>query len=223
LPVVSQDRTSSPSTHVILLGDSVFDNAAYVAGGPDVVAQLRARLPSGARASLLALDGSVIRDIGPQLRRVPADATHLVLSVGGNDALREAGILDQRAGSVAEVLDRLSAIRAAFDRAYQAMLDAVVARGRPVGICTIYEPRFPDPQRRRLAATALAVLNDGITRAAFARSLPLLDLRLIFDRDEDFANPIEPSVIGGEKLARAILDLVGAAPCIRRRSEVFAG
>jgi len=26
--------------HVVLLGDSIFDNAAYVHGGPDVVAQL---------------------------------------------------------------------------------------------------------------------------------------------------------------------------------------
>lgn len=26
--------------HVVLLGDSIFDNAAYVRGGPDVVAQL---------------------------------------------------------------------------------------------------------------------------------------------------------------------------------------
>jgi hypothetical protein len=29
--------------HVILLGDSVFDNAAYVGGAPDVIAQLRER------------------------------------------------------------------------------------------------------------------------------------------------------------------------------------
>ncbi|MGZ8470667.1 MAG: SGNH/GDSL hydrolase family protein, partial [Gemmatirosa sp.] len=31
--------------HLVLLGDSIFDNAAYVRGGPDVVAQVRARLP----------------------------------------------------------------------------------------------------------------------------------------------------------------------------------
>ena len=29
--------------HIVLLGDSIFDNAAYVAGGPDVVKQLRER------------------------------------------------------------------------------------------------------------------------------------------------------------------------------------
>ena len=33
---------TQPAPHVVLLGDSVFDNARYVAPGPDVAAQLRA-------------------------------------------------------------------------------------------------------------------------------------------------------------------------------------
>ena len=46
--------------HVVLLGDSVFDNAAYVGGGPDVVRQVRERLPRGWDASLRAVDGSMV-------------------------------------------------------------------------------------------------------------------------------------------------------------------
>jgi hypothetical protein len=57
--------------HVILLGDSIFDNAAYVSGGPDVVSQLRAALPAGWQASLLAVDGAVITDVPRQLARMP--------------------------------------------------------------------------------------------------------------------------------------------------------
>jgi hypothetical protein len=45
--------------HIVLLGDSIFDNGAYVSGGPDVVAQLRSRLPQGWEATLLAVDGAV--------------------------------------------------------------------------------------------------------------------------------------------------------------------
>ena len=33
--------------HVILLGDSIFDNARYVPGGPSVIEQLRRALPDG--------------------------------------------------------------------------------------------------------------------------------------------------------------------------------
>ena len=50
-------------SHVVLLGDSIFDNAAYVAGGPDVVEQLRERLPAGSQATLCAVDGAVTRDV----------------------------------------------------------------------------------------------------------------------------------------------------------------
>src|SRR4051812_44097350 len=57
--------------HVTLLGDSVFDNGAYVGRGPDVVTQLRQQLPAGWRATLAAVDGGVIRDIPRQLERVP--------------------------------------------------------------------------------------------------------------------------------------------------------
>jgi hypothetical protein len=50
----------------------------------------------------------------------------------------------------------------------------------------------------------------------------LIDLRLICDRDEDYANPIEPSVIGGEKIAAVIAKLAAGHNDVRRRSDVFA-
>ncbi len=41
--------------HVVLLGDSVFDNAAYVGVGPEVVQQLRSALPDPWQATRLAV------------------------------------------------------------------------------------------------------------------------------------------------------------------------
>jgi hypothetical protein len=191
--------------HIALLGDSIFDNAAYVAGGPDVVQQVRELLPAGWRATLNALDGAVIADLPQQLHRLPTDASHLVVSVGGNDALGEASLLDQKVGSIGEALELITQVRHRFRSGYARMLDQVLNRQLPFAVCTIYEPRFPEPMRRRLAATALTALNDAITREAFARKLDCIDLRLVCDDDRDFANPIEPSVHGGAKIARAIL------------------
>jgi len=71
---------------VILLGDSIFDNAAYVAGGPAVVQQLQAGLPVGWEAILRAVDGAVTTDVPRQLQGLPQQST-LIVSVGGNDAL----------------------------------------------------------------------------------------------------------------------------------------
>jgi GDSL-like Lipase/Acylhydrolase family len=209
-------------THVVLLGDSIFDNGAYVGGGPDVVRQLRARLPAGWRATLCAVDGAVTSDLARQLGRVPADTTHLVISAGGNDALRHAGLLEEAARSMADAVGRLAAVRESFRRDYEAMLDRVLARALPTSVCTIYDARFPDPARQRLVVAALTLFNDVITRAAFARGLALVDLRLICDRDEDYANPIEPSVAGGEKIAAVIAKLAAEHNDVRRRSAVFA-
>ena len=204
--------------HIILLGDSVFDNAAYVDRNPDVVRQLGQMLPQGRKATLLARDGAVISEIGSQLRGLPSDATHLVISVGGNDALHESGVLESSALSVADALTKLTEIGDGFGRAYGSMLTEVSRVGLPTAVCTIYEPRFPEAPRRKLAATALTLLNDKITRQAFSRGLTLIDLRLICDEDADFANPIEPSARGGAKIAQAISKFAGGAT---PRSSVF--
>jgi hypothetical protein len=201
--------TGAPA-QVVLLGDSVFDNGAYVMRGPDVVRQLRTSLPPGWTASLAAVDGAVVRDVATQLRRVPAEAGLLVVSAGGNDALRREGVLGLPVRSVGEALLQLAGEVEGFRLDYQAMLDAVAALGCPVAVCTVYDPRFPDPVRRRLAITALALFNDVIIREASRRGLALIDLRLVCDDDSDFANPIEPSTAGGGKIAAAIAGLVTA-------------
>jgi len=208
--------------HIVLLGDSIFDNAAYVRPGePDVVLQLRARLPAGAKATLAAVDGATAEDVLRQLERLPADATHLIVAAGGNDALGNIGVLDESAHSIADALTRLADIGDDFERAYRAMVRAVLEHSRPTALCTIYEPRYPDPRLQRLAVTGLTLFNDVIARAAVANGLPLLELRLIFDEDGDYANPIEPSAQGGDKIAAAITRLVAEHDFARRRSEVF--
>ena len=208
--------------HVVLLGDSIFDNGAYVhEGEPDVVRQLRARLPAGSQASLCAVDGAVTRGVMRQLDRVPVDATHLVVSSGGNDALGHIGALKDAVRSIADALNRLADIADGFEHDYRAMLDAVRDRGLPTALCTIYDPRYPDPLLQRLAVTALALFNDVILRAAAARGLPIVDLRLVCDDDTDYANPIEPSAEGGEKIAQAIARLVAQHDFAKARSEVF--
>ena len=196
-------------SHVVLLGDSVFDNAAYVmAGAPDVIRQVRQRLPYGSKATLAAVDGSKTRDVRAQLRYLPADATHLLVSAGGNDALSSSDFLTTPAHSTAEALLGLADITEEFERGYLAMLAEVLARGLPTAICTVYYPRFLEAVLQRMAVTALAVFNDCIIRAALAHGLPLIDLRLICTDEGDYANPIEPSERGGEKIARTIVDLV---------------
>ena len=208
-------------THLVLLGDSIFDNAAYVRGGPDVVLQVREALPNGWRASLLAVDGATTRGVAAQVARLPRDASHLVVSVGGNDALGAAHLLGVGARSVADAVRLLADAQDGFDTNYRGMLATVLAAGLPTALCTIYDTPPSAPDHRTIKA-ALSLFNDRITRAGFANGLPLIDLRLICGEEADYANPIEPSVRGGAKMARAIARLAAAPEQDWRRSIVIA-
>lgn len=192
------------SAHVVLLGDSIFDNAAYVRGGPDVVTHLRGLLPPGARATLLAIDGDVTSGVARQAARIPADATHLVLSVGGNDALGHVGLLSRRARSGAEVLEWFAEVVDGFEIEYARLLELLVRRRLPLVVCTIYNGNLAEAERRA-ARVALAIFNDAIQRRARAHELPVIELRHVCTEPGDYANPIEPSVQGGAKIAAAIV------------------
>jgi hypothetical protein len=144
----------------------------------------------------------------------------LVISVGGNDALGSSDFLSAPARSAAEVLSGLADIADEFERGYLSMLTDVLAHELPTAICTVYYPRFPDAALQKVAVAALTVFNDCIVRAAFAHGLPLLDLRLICTDEADYANPIEPSARGGEKIARAIVEYLERGS-IGGRTEVF--
>ena len=209
-------------SHVVLLGDSIFDNARYVPGGPSVIEHLRRGLPTHWTATLLAIDGSTASGVSDQLRRLPDDATHLVVSAGGNDALEySAMIFHESADSFQEVMTRLGVIRGQFEQEYRAMLQAVLECDRPTILCTIYDaiPGLGPAER-----AGLCLFNDVISREAFRRGLPLIDLRLICNEPTDYApsSPIEPSQAGGGKIARAILRALISEGSDAGNSLVFA-
>ena len=154
-------------THIALLGDSVIDNGAYVGDGPDVAEQVRNLVPDEWKVTRLAIDGAVTSIIFSQLEDLPTDTTHIVLSVGGNDALGEADVLDAPAHSVAEALQRLAGIQDRFREDYASMLDATARLNLPTAVCTVYDPRYPDPLQRRMGSLGLSVINDVVTREAF--------------------------------------------------------
>lgn len=207
--------------HVVLLGDSIFDNASYTGGEPDVVSHLQSILPSEWRASLLAVDGAVTRNLSSQLRRVPADASHLAVSIGGNDLLGQMDLLDTPVRSTAEALELFHEEVEEFEASYRRAVEEVLRLGKPTTLCTVYNGSFPDPVEARTARIALMFFNDVIFRTAFEHGLSLIDLRLVCDRPEDYANPIEPSGPGGRKIALAIARSVGALGPIDRVARVL--
>jgi GDSL-like Lipase/Acylhydrolase family len=197
------------SGHIVLLGDSILDNAAYVPGRrPAVIDQVRNRLPPGWSATLLAVDGSVIDDVYRQLDRLPPDASHLVLSVGGNDLLAEIGILQESVRTVGDGLRLLGEVRDRFESEYERLLSAIAGKRLRTAVCTIYNPCSPDEAFQRAAIVAVAIFNDRIIQAARKFGVPLIELRAVCTEIAHYANEIEPSAAGGARIAEAIVDLV---------------
>jgi hypothetical protein len=207
--------------HIVLLGDSIFDNKHYVDGGLDVVTHLRQQLPAGWKATLRAVDGSVADNVHSQILNLPDDATHLIVSAGGNDALLNAGILQMRASSSAEVFDKLADISSTFEYHYRRMLQAVLNLQKQVAVCTIYYPQIPESFAQKIAVAALSSFNDVIIKQAFLAGVPLIDLRLVCSEAADYANEIEPSEAGGGKIAKVIMRLVNERDLESNRTEVY--
>jgi hypothetical protein len=197
--------------HVALLGDSIFDNRAYTDGEPDVAAHLRSLIAPSWHVTLCAVDGATTQSLAPQLRRVPSDASHVVLAVGGNDALRNTDLLDRPVRSTAETLALLHDRVEAFRQDYAAALEAVLRLQRITVVCTIYNGAL-EPPRAELARVALTTFNDVIISAAVERHLDVIELRSICTEPGDYANPIEPSGRGGRKIAMAIARAIEALP-----------
>ncbi|MDB4981316.1 MAG: hypothetical protein JWM82_2068 [Myxococcales bacterium] len=209
-------------SHIVLLGDSIFDNHSYTGGAPDVIGHLRELLPAMWRATLCAVDGSTAVDLSKQFARVPSDGSHVVISIGGNDALLNADLLGTSVSSTAEALSLFGDRTWRFEQAYRVAIDGALAMRRDTTVCTIYNGNL-EAREAALARVALMLFNDVILRVAFERRLRVIDLRLVCTEAADYANPIEPSGRGGRKIAQAIARSLGAADGQIHPATVYAG
>lgn len=202
---------------ILLYGDSIFDNEVYAGQGLSVIDFLRKELNGRAEAELKAVDGSVTKQVIPQLELIPDDAAHLFISSGGNDALGVKAYLDGmlprenvvkmlRRGGLARaqnLLHVLTIVQQEFRIGYRKMISKAADSGIPLTVCTIYDliPTL-EPWHRG----ALSLFNDVIIREAASAGASIIDMRGICTEAADYAecSPIEPSAQGSRKIAAAI-------------------
>lgn len=83
-------------------------------------------------------------------------------------------------------------------------MEAVNRLNLPTTVCTIYDdvPGLGGPLK-----TARSLFNDVIIRTALRHGFSVLDLREWLTEPTDFSpkSPIEPSDVGGMKIAQALL------------------
>ncbi len=78
-------------------------------------------------------------------------------------------------------------------------------------------PRYKDAQSRPLSH-----FNDAILLAAARAGLPVLDLRQVSTAATDYANPIEPSDVGGQRIAEAIARMLSVHDFSAKRCQIYS-
>lgn len=164
--------------HIALLGDSIFDNLAYTKGEPDVATHLRGLLPDSVDVTLCAVDGSTTADLGPQIESLPSSASHIVVSIRGNDALLNSDLLKMTITSTTEALLLFGRRISEFELAYGRAINSILKLQRRTAVCTIYNGNL-DPAEAAPARIALKMFNDVILRRGFERHLSITDLRFV--------------------------------------------
>ncbi|MEX0718551.1 MAG: GDSL-type esterase/lipase family protein [Planctomycetaceae bacterium] len=208
-PALGQAAAARPPGHVVLLGDSIFDNKRFVGRGRAIVDQLGDALPAGWKATLLAAANMPVRQmLRQQVQRIPQDATCLVLCAGGVNAIL--GLINVRPSP--NPLQQLKQDRDGFERDYGALVAGLIATKKSLVLCTIPAPDFANPNLGNIAVVGelgLPLFNDVVTKTAVANGLPLLDLRLVVQGKPDHAaDGLHLSPAGGKKVAERLARIV---------------
>ncbi|MFT3728849.1 MAG: SGNH/GDSL hydrolase family protein [Terricaulis sp.] len=182
-------------------------------GDIGVIEQMRRSLPRGWSAFKIAVDGDCIRDVLCQTENLPTHATHLIVSVGGNDLIGYSHLLSSvrslnDAGSV------LAAPKATFAALYGEMLDQLQQLPVQLGVCTVYTAiPFEEPLLRSFGAFAIGQFNELICEQAAVRNVPVFRLDQVCTESDDFSavSPIEPSSKGGQKIVDGLIAFLSDA------------
>jgi len=201
-PATSVANDATCIRHVVLIGDALGELARSLQREPGSV---ESKLVPGRREAwrlTLLPAGDVVKPSLP--RELPADATHVVISIEGNCAIESSELLRGRPASYEDALARLSFAADQFEGVVQVLIRASQAARLPTVICTMWPPRHPEPTRQRAASAALAIFNDRILRRAVEARLPIVDLRAVCTEAEDFAGPTLLSRAGLAKAANTV-------------------
>ena len=202
-------------SYITLLGDSIIDNKTYVQKGELSVLEHLENI-SEYEYTQLAFDGDTTLNVlnGQLLSPGIATSSHLVLSIGGNDLLQNLSFLYE--GPVDKINDAVAGVQQyifkPLEQRFETIIEKLSSHRANLLLCTVYEGDLgrTDEFRDVLDSSKIMVssFNDTVYKTASMYNADVLELRHIFTSPEDYANPIEPSHIGGEKLAQAITDWI---------------
>ena len=178
---------------IILMGDSVLNNANYVPEGKSVYDSLKTKLSNVIN---VAKDGATISDLYGQLDKIPVDLnnsnTYIFISAGGNDILNKRTELSN------------TEISQLFD-SYMEFLNALKTKlgSVNVNIMNLYLPANPRYQSYKTSINQWNQLIEA-SSSKIGETYNVIDLYTLLTNTNDFVYDIEPSESASDKIAYVI-------------------
>ena len=176
---------------IILLGDSVFNNNSYVEKGKAVNEILNKKADENTTIISLARNDSTINNIYQQLENVNMNfnnkLTTVFLSVGGND------IINLQQKNLHDIIQQ-----------YNNLIDAITTKLPNVKL-VLLNVYYPPNESKYDSLIDKWNTNLELEYKYNNKNIYILNLANLLKEPSDFVFDIEPSIIGGEKIANKIL------------------
>ena len=179
---------------IILMGDSILNNANYVPEGTSVYAFLKQKVSNVIN---VAKDGATINDLYAQLDKIPIELnnsqTYIFISAGGNNILSNSTTKlnkDQIIQLFNTYIDFIKALRAKLSNV-------------KINILNLYLPTNPRYQSYKSSVDQWNQLLKEYSNK-IGETYNILDLHTLLTSPEDFIYDIEPSKTASDKIAYLI-------------------
>ena len=178
---------------IILLGDSIFNNNSYVEKGKAVNEILNKKADENTTIISLARNDSTINNIYQQLENVNMDfnnkLTTVFLSVGGND------IINLQQKNLHDIIQQ-----------YNTLIGAITTKLPNVKL-VLLNVYYPPNTSKYDSLIDKWNTNLELEYKYNNKNIYILNLANLLKEPSDFVFDIEPSIIGGEKIANKILTI----------------
>jgi lysophospholipase L1-like esterase len=175
---------------IILVGDSILKNNSYVLEENSVEKLLSTK--TDAHVYCFAVNDSTIKDAKEQVNILPQHlnkpSTYIFLSIGGNDILKG---IDPVSIIFRQYMDLVYLMKERMDKT-------------KIVLINLY---YPTDEKYEKYYSSVKKWNELVGAYAEDNHLKVLDASTILFKEEDFTSEIEPSIIGGEKLANQIVSI----------------
>ena len=182
-------------THIVLLGDSIFQNNNYVPKSKSVEYLLKEKL--SIPSLVLAQDNAIIYDIPKQYNSMPlnlnAKTTNLYISIGGNDLLN---LYEHNNTNNSKLFNMVWEI---YKKTILMLIDSTQCNIILTDIYFITDPNYS----RYLPI--IKKWNANLYRFASKNNFKVFKISEILTQPQDFTNSIEPSSVGGKKMVNSFI------------------